>query len=117
MTPSRENVLSCVLCQFAIKHPCTHLRPCSLTRWNSELYRIRWCFLNRFFSAGFGTPGPVPFMHILMPGSGVCDLIGGVHSGCRDRFGAHAAQKAVLTFSTNFGWLIRSFHTNFPESK
>ena len=32
-------------------------------------------------------------------------------------FGAHPAQKTVLAFPTNFGWLISSFHTNSPESK
>jgi len=31
--------------------------------------------------------------------------------------GAHPAQKTVLAFPTNFGWLISSFHTNCPDSK
>jgi hypothetical protein len=31
--------------------------------------------------------------------------------------GAHPAQKTVLAFPANFGWLISSFHTNSPESK
>ncbi len=114
MTPSREKVLSCVLCQFAIKQPCTHLRPLSLTRWNSELYRIRWCFLNRFFSAGFGTPGPVPFMHILMPVSGVCDLISGEHSECRDHSWCACGSGSRADVFYEF-WMADTFffHTKF----